>query len=145
MPVCSRSVRHAIREEYRQLGVDHAPVLPSASPFFRDIHHSKVQHFQQLSSVGNTDFALVTFRSWRLKPSIAFVVLSRYRLSTTNAIESLNSTCRKLNRQRSVFPSDKALLKALYLATFETTKKWTMSIQNWGKSTESYLFCTIDE
>ena len=51
---------------------------------------------------------------------------------TTNAIESMNSTYRKLNRQRSVFPSDTALLKALYLATFEATKKWTMSIRNWG-------------
>ena len=52
---------------------------------------------------------------------------------TTNAIESLNSTYRKLNRQRSVFSSDTALLKALYLATFEATKKWTMSIRNWGQ------------
>ena len=40
---------------------------------------------------------------------------------------------RKLNRRRSVFPSDTALLKALYLATFEATKKWTMSIRNWGQ------------
>ena len=32
-----------------------------------------------------------------------------------------------------VFPSDTALLKALYLATFEATKKWTMPIRNWGK------------
>ncbi|NLB64777.1 MAG: IS256 family transposase, partial [Fibrobacter sp.] len=39
---------------------------------------------------------------------------------------------RRLNRQRSVFPSDQALLKALYLATFEATKKWTMPIRNWG-------------
>ena len=52
---------------------------------------------------------------------------------TTNAIESLNSTYRKFYRQRSVFPSDTALLKALYLATFEATKKWTMSIRNWGR------------
>jgi transposase-like protein len=52
---------------------------------------------------------------------------------TTNAIESLNSTYRKLNRQRSVFPSDTALLKALYLATFEATKKWTATIRNWGQ------------
>ena len=51
----------------------------------------------------------------------------------TNVIESLNSTYRKLNRQRSVLPSDTALLKALYLATFEATKKWTMSIRNWGQ------------
>ena len=52
---------------------------------------------------------------------------------TTNAIESLNSTYRKLNRQRSVFPSDTALLKALYLATFEATKKWTTTIRNWAQ------------
>ena len=44
-----------------------------------------------------------------------------------------NSTYRKLNRQRSVFPSDTALLKALYLATFEATKKWTTTIRNWAQ------------
>ena len=47
--------------------------------------------------------------------------------------ESLNSTYRKLNRQRSVFPSDQTLLKALYPATFEAVKKWTMQIRNRGK------------
>ena len=52
---------------------------------------------------------------------------------TTNAIESLNSIYRRLNSQRSVFPSDIALLKALYLATFEATKKWTSTLRNWGK------------
>ena len=52
---------------------------------------------------------------------------------TTNTIESLNSTNRRLNSQRSVFPSDMAQLKALYLAAFEATKKWTMPISNWGR------------
>lgn len=42
---------------------------------------------------------------------------------TTNALELLNSTYRKPNRQRSVFPSDTALLKVLYLAAFEATEK----------------------
>ena len=55
---------------------------------------------------------------------------------TTNAIESLNSSYRKLNRQRSVFPSSQALLKALYLATFEATKKWIQSIHKWGQTYE---------
>ena len=52
---------------------------------------------------------------------------------TTNAIESLNSCYRRLNKQRSVFPSSQALMKALYLGTFEVAKKWTMPIRNWGK------------
>nr|WP_301331489.1 transposase [Anaerostipes hominis (ex Lee et al. 2021)] len=74
--------------------------------------------------------------SWKCRYSF-FVgiscVLTRHRVSTTNAIESLNSTYRKLNRQRSVFPSDTALLKALYLATFEATKKWTVTMRNWAQ------------
>lgn len=68
-----------------------------------------------------------------ISPIFKFSSDVRKVIYTTNAIESLNSTYRKLNRQRSVFPSDTALLKALYLATFEATKKWTMSIRNWGK------------
>ena len=77
-------------------------------------------------------------KSWEtnwdaISPIFKFSADVRSVIYTTNAIESLNSTYRKLNRQRSVFPSDQALLKALYLATFEATKRWTMPIRNWGK------------
>ena len=58
-----------------------------------------------------------------ISPIFKFSMEVRKVIYTTNAIESLNATYRKLNRQRSVFPSDTALLKALYLATFEATKK----------------------
>ena len=65
-------------------------------------------------------------------PIFKFSSNVRKIIYTTNAIESLNSTIRRLNRQRSVFPSDTALLKALYLSTFEATKKWTMPLRGWG-------------
>lgn len=68
-----------------------------------------------------------------ISPIFKFSAEVRKVIYTTNAIESLNATYRKLNRQRSVFPSDTALLKALYLSTFEATKKWTMPIRNWGQ------------
>ena len=68
-----------------------------------------------------------------ISPIFKFSDTVRKVIYTTNAIESLNSTYRKLNRQRSVFPSDTALLKALYLATFEATKKWTTTIRNWAQ------------
>ena len=68
-----------------------------------------------------------------VSPIFKFSMEVRKVIYTTNAIESLNSTYRKLNRQRSVFPGSTALLKALYLATFEATKKWTMPIRNWGQ------------
>jgi transposase-like protein len=68
-----------------------------------------------------------------ISPIFKFSSDVRKVIYTTNAIESLNSTYRRLNRGRSVFPSDIALLKALYLATFEATKKWSLPIRNWGK------------
>lgn len=68
-----------------------------------------------------------------ISPIFKFSSEVRRVIYTTNAIESLNSTYRRLNRGRSVFPSDIALLKALYLATYEATKKWSMPIRNWGK------------
>ena len=68
-----------------------------------------------------------------ISPIFKFSSDVRKVIYTTNAIESLNSTYRRLNRQRSVFPSDTALLKALYLATFEATKKWNLPLRNWGK------------
>ncbi len=79
-----------------------------------------------------------TMKRWKdnwdsISPIFKFSMTVRKVIYTTNTIESLNSTYRKLNRQRSVFPSDTALLKALYLATFEATKKWTSTIRNWGQ------------
>lgn len=66
-------------------------------------------------------------------PIFKFSADVRKVIYTTNAIESLNSTYRRLNSQRSVYPSDMALLKSLYLATFEATKKWSLPLRNWGK------------
>ena len=68
-----------------------------------------------------------------ISPIFKFSREVRKVIYTTNAIESLNATYRKLNRQRSVFPTDTALLKALYLATFEATKKWSLPLRNWGQ------------
>lgn len=67
-----------------------------------------------------------------ISPMFKFSAVVRNVIYTTNAIESLNSGYRRLNRARSVFPSGTALLKALYLATFELTKKWTLPVRNWG-------------
>ena len=79
-----------------------------------------------------------SMKSWKqnwdaISPIFKFSTEVRKVIYTTNAIESLNATYRKLNRQRSVFPSDSALLKALYLSTFEATRKWTMRLRNWGQ------------
>ena len=80
----------------------------------------------------------VVLQSWRrkwenLSHYFRYPAGIRKVIYTTNAIESLNSGYRRLNKQRSVFPSDTALLKALYLATHEIAKKWTMPLRGWGR------------
>ena len=50
---------------------------------------------------------------------------------TTNAIESLNSTYKRINRNRNVFSTDMSLLKVLYLSTLKAEKKWSVRTQNW--------------
>ena len=57
---------------------------------------------------------------------------------TTNAIESLNMTLRKVIKNRALFPSDEAIFKILYLALKNIAKKWTMPIQNSSAATNQF-------
>lgn len=65
-------------------------------------------------------------------PIFKFSMDVRKVIYTTNAIESVNSTYKKLNRQRSVFPSPTALMKSLYLSTMQITRRWSQPLRNWG-------------
>lgn len=56
----------------------------------------------------------------------------RRLIYTTNAIEGFNRQLRKVTKSKSVFPSDDSLLKMLYLAMIDITKKWTGHRQDWG-------------
>lgn len=74
-------------------------------------------------------------KSWKtnwdaISPIFKFSADVRKVIYTTNAIESLNSTYRRLNRQRSVFPSDTALLKALYLISTKSYYYWLRKIRS---------------
>lgn len=57
----------------------------------------------------------------------------RTLIYTTNAIENFNRQLRKVTKSKSVFPTDDALLKMLYLAMIDITKKWTGRRQDWGQ------------
>jgi transposase-like protein len=56
----------------------------------------------------------------------------RKLIYTTNATKGFNRQLRKVTKSKSVFPSDDALFKMLYLATVDITKKWTGRRQDWG-------------
>ena len=72
-------------------------------------------------------------KNWeRLTPFFAYPEDIRRVIYTTNAIESMNMTLRKVIKNKRVFPSDESVYKLLYLAINNVSKKWTMPIRNWG-------------
>lgn len=75
-------------------------------------------------------------RSWKnhwvnVIPMFTFPPEIRKVMYTTNAIESLNMTLRKVTKNHRVFPNDEAVLKVVYLAIGNLSKKWTMPIREW--------------
>ena len=57
----------------------------------------------------------------------------RTLIYTTNSIENFNRQLRKVSKNRSVFPNDDSLLKMLYLAQVDITRKWTGRRRDWGE------------
>lgn len=71
-------------------------------------------------------------RNWaRLIPFFDYPQEIRRVIYTTNAIESVNMSLRKLTKNRGSFPSDEALTKLFYLALRNISQKWTMPIRDW--------------
>lgn len=58
---------------------------------------------------------------------------------TTNAIESLNYSMRKLLKNRGAFPSDEAIFKLMYLGLSRVAKRWTMPLQNWKGALNQFV------
>ena len=58
---------------------------------------------------------------------------------TTNAIESVNMSLRKITKNRDAFPSDDALLKLFYLALQNISQKWTMPIRDWKAALNRFI------
>lgn len=71
-------------------------------------------------------------RNWeRITPFFAYPAEIRKVIYTTNAIESLNMSLRKVTKNRGSFPNDAAMFKLLYLALNNIAKKWTLPIRDW--------------
>ena len=71
-------------------------------------------------------------RNWaRIATMFSYEGEIRRVIYTTNAIESVNSVIRKATHRHKMFPDDEAALKVVWLAIMESSKKWTMPIQNW--------------
>lgn len=71
-------------------------------------------------------------RNWaRIIPFFDYPPEIRRIIYTTNAIESVNMSLRKITKNRGAFPSDEALIKLFYLALMNISKKWSMPLRDW--------------
>lgn len=82
-------------------------------------------------------------KSWRanwarITPMFGLPDDIRRAIYTTNAIESLNMSLRKVIKTRASFPNDEAACKLLSLALRKAAKKWTMPIQNWSGAMQAF-------
>ena len=108
------------------------------------------------STQSQAEQALVTFaakwdeiyptisQSWRnnweqLSLFFAYPPQIRKVIYTTNAIESLNASLRKISKTRRAFPNDEAILKLLYLSLHQIAKKWTMPIHDWKQALTQFM------
>ncbi len=57
---------------------------------------------------------------------------------TTNAVEGFHRQIRKVTKTKGAFPSDMALMKLIYLATENISKKWTQPVRNWGLTIQQF-------
>lgn len=113
------------------------------------------------STVDKAELALESFsEKWDSKyPSISQSWLSRWEnvipffdypaeirkaIYTTNAIESMNMTLRKVIKNKRVFPSDESVFKLLYLAINNVSKRWTMPIRNWKEAMNRFMIQFAD-
>jgi len=93
------------------------------------------QRLNEFSLKWDEKFPMIA-KSWRSNwtrviPFFAHPPEIRKIIYTTNAIESLNMSLRKVTKARGSFPNDEAVSKLLYLALRNIAKKWTMPVYDW--------------
>ena len=81
---------------------------------------------------------MAVINSWRsnwndLTTYFKYDTKIRKLIYTTNPIESLNKQLRKYTKTKSLYPTDEALMKSIYLSLKEATRKWTGRIPGWGE------------
>jgi putative transposase len=113
-----KAVAHDLKRIYR------AATLSEAEQALRDFEGKWDRKYPSISKSWRTNWPeLITF--------LKYPDDIRKVLYTTNAIESLNRSLRKISKNRGVFPNQESLLKLYYLALERIAKKWTMPIYNW--------------
>lgn len=138
-------VVHQIRNASRYV------VWKDKKAFTKDMKHIYNAPTKEAAEAALEDFARAwedkysyAIKSWRanweeLTVFFEFPLEIRKIIYTTNLVENLNGKIRKYTKNKLSFPTDQAVMKSVYLATREATKKWTLPIRNWGMILNQFL------
>ncbi|MDF2487092.1 MAG: mutator family transposase [Herbinix sp.] len=125
------STRYVSYKDLKKVTADLKPIYKAAT------EEGALLELDRFEEVWGTKYPLI-IRSWRqnweeLSTFFKYPPEIRKLIYTTNMIESYHRQIRKVTKGKSIFPTDEALLKMLYLATMDVTRKWTGRVQNWGQ------------
>ena len=132
-----------IRQEIREGKINPGDKLMSESEMVKYYQIGRLTIREALSELDSFDekwsskYPKIAI-SWRanwanLSTYFKYPEAVRTLIYTTNAIEGFNRQLRKVTKSKSVFPTDDSLLKMLYLAMIDITKKWTGKRKDWGQ------------
>ncbi|WP_342479894.1 IS256 family transposase [Paenibacillus sp. FSL L8-0340] len=125
------STRYVSYKDIKKVTADLKPIYKAAT------EEGALLELDRFEEVWGAKYPLI-LRSWRtnwdeLATFFKYPPEIRKLIYTTNMIESYHRQLRKVTKGKSIFPTDEALLKMLYLATVDVTRKWTGRVQNWGQ------------
>jgi putative transposase len=134
-----KCIIHQIRNSTRYVSYkDLKKVTAALKPIYKAAtEEAALQELDQFEEAWGSKYPLI-IRSWRsnwdeLATFFKYTPELRKLIYTTNMIESYHRQLRKVTKGKSIFPTDEALLKMLYLATMDVVRKWTGRVQNWGQ------------
>lgn len=125
------STRYVSYKDLKKVTADLKPIYKAAT------EEMALVELDRFEETWGTKYPLIV-RSWRanwdeLATFFKYPPEIRKLIYTTNMIESYHRQLRKVTKGKSIFPTDDALLKMLYLVTMDVTRKWTGRVQNWGQ------------
>lgn len=128
-------VRHSLNyvswKQRRQVAADLRPIYSAATA---DEAERQLDGFGAKWDPTHPTISQVWRRNWeRITPFFAFPAEIRKVVYTTNAVESLNMSLRKIIKTRGSFPNEEAALRLLFLALRNHSQKWTF-VQNWREA-----------
>ena len=124
-----QSLRYVSWKDRKNLAADLKMIYSAAT---LDDAESALSEFNEKWDNQYPTISKIWLRHWdNITPFFSYPPEIRKVIYTTNAIESLNMTLRKVIKNKRIFPSDESAFKQIYLALQNISKKWTMPIRDW--------------